>query len=86
MELNLENKEFKDIEVNEAQLMSTSSTDSLPNDTNPEKCQCWSKLYSYPAVKALLILFSLGAVLLVISFASCGIGRHFKLCPLPLYR
>ena len=52
-----------------------------PKNTNNEKCQWWSKLS--PALKAIFILFSFGAVLLIISFATCGIGRHFKMCPLP---
>ena len=52
-----------------------------PKNTNNEKCQWWSKLS--PDLKAIFILFSFGAVLLIISFATCGIGRHFKMCPLP---
>ena len=62
------------------------SLDSV-SDSEPLKSHWWDKApWNKAWLKALLILFFFGTVLVLISFASCGIGRHFKMCPLPHYR
>ena len=71
--------ENEDIELSEPL-----STTSQPKNSNHQKCQWWTKLG--PTLKAFLILFFSVNVLILISFASCGIGRHFEMCPLPYYR
>ena len=79
MDIKKVNLKNEDVELNEPLNANTSQ----PKNINNEKCQWWSKL-SFMS-KAILILVSIGTILLIISFATCGIGRHFKMCPLPDY-
>ena len=71
----MENKEFKDIEVNEAQ-MSTNSTDSLPKNTNPEnfsKVHLCNNNKRDHIVLAPIVVFSCAIEIICVTHFGCAL-------------